>query len=70
MAIPKDVKDVLIKVFQVLKEDPGKLTNLHPSYCGKDGERAHTVENLENVACNRLMIIMMFIELQNLKGVS
>lgn len=54
MAIPQKVKNVLVKIFQIFKEDPEKLTNLPVFYGGKKDERAYTVENLENLACNHL----------------
>ncbi len=54
MAVPKDVKKVLTKIFLVLREDPTKLTDLYPEYCGRQNEKAYTVENLETLSSNHL----------------
>lgn len=54
MAIPRDIKDALTKVFDAIRKDQGKLTDLPAEFGGKRDERAYTVENLENIAANHL----------------
>lgn len=54
MAIPKDVKNILNKIFQAVREDPNKLITCGYPYWGRDDERAYTIENLETLASNHL----------------
>ena len=54
MTIPQDVKSAFIKIFQVIGDNPEKLTGIHPEYFGRHDECAYTVRNIESIACNHL----------------
>lgn len=55
MALDKNFKDVLRKVFAKIKSDPTLITHLPPWYLGAtDLSRTYTIENLENLTCNHL----------------
>ena len=54
MTTTQEIYSIFTKVFSDIEKNPSKITNTDVLYCGKTDERAFTVENIENLACNHL----------------